>query len=350
MRRQSFPGLAVICAAMLAFSLTQVAKAATENRISGPYTHGNLSIYFVHGKSAAGPVPLTLAEALAQERVRVIETGNVNQLEIENLGDEEVFVQSGDIVKGGKQDRVLSVSLVLPPRSGRIPIASFCVEQGRWSARGREDVGKFSSADAAMPSRAAKIAMSAPEPGLREGAGNALLPSDTGSRQQRIWRSVTASQQGLNNSLGAPVASRVSGSSLQLSLESEKLKEAQEKYVKALAAAGEKDKDIVGYVIAVNGKLNSADIYPSNGLFRKMWLKQLAAGATEAIGERNGRSGAPPSIETVAAFLKAAEAGKSSARKLPANVSLQTRDSPNALVLETTRKEGAFVHRNYLAK
>ena len=64
-----------------------------------------------------------------------------------------MFIQAGDIVKGGKQDRVLTVSLLLPAKSGRVPIASFCVEQGRWSARGKEDHAKFSSAKEAMPSR-----------------------------------------------------------------------------------------------------------------------------------------------------------------------------------------------------
>ena len=75
-----------------------------------------------------------------------------------------MYVQSGDIVKGGKQDRVLMVSMVLPPNSGRLPIESFCVEQGRWQARGREDVSRFASADAALPSREAKLAMKAPKP------------------------------------------------------------------------------------------------------------------------------------------------------------------------------------------
>ena len=56
---------------------------------------------------------------------------------------------------------------------------------------------------------------------------------------------------------------------------------------KALEQAGEKDDDVVGYVFAVNGKLNSADVYPSNGLFRKMWPKLLQASVTEAIGEKN---------------------------------------------------------------
>ena len=122
-------------------------------RISGPHVHENLAIYFVHGTSAGGPVPLTLQEALAKGSVQVIETGRVNELQIENTGGEEVFIQAGDIVKGGKQDRVLTVSFLLPPNSGRVPIASFCVEQGRWSARGKEDQAKFSSASEAMPSR-----------------------------------------------------------------------------------------------------------------------------------------------------------------------------------------------------
>ena len=107
-------------------------------------------------------MPLTLAEALIKDAVRVHETGSVNELAIENLGNEEIFVQSGDIMKGGQQDRVLTVSLILPPRSGRVPIASFCVEKGRWAARGNENVRLFSSAETTLPSRKAKIAIRAP--------------------------------------------------------------------------------------------------------------------------------------------------------------------------------------------
>src|SRR5262249_14385730 len=120
-----------------------VARADSGYRITGPVLHENLAVYFVRGTSSAGAVPLTLAEALDAKAVRVSETGSVNELTIENLGDREIFVQSGDIVKGGQQDRVLSVSLVLPPRSGSISIAAFCVEQGRWSKRGNEDARQF---------------------------------------------------------------------------------------------------------------------------------------------------------------------------------------------------------------
>ena len=138
------------------------ALAQAEQRISGPHVHRNLAIYLIHGRNAADAVPLTLAEALAKGSVQVAETGQVNELKIENTGAEEVFIQAGDMVKGGRQDRVLTVSLLLPPRSGMIPIASFCVEPGRWSARGGEDPTRFASATEAMPSRQALLVMAAP--------------------------------------------------------------------------------------------------------------------------------------------------------------------------------------------
>ena len=41
---------------------------------------------------------MSLEEALAKGRVKVSETGSVNALTVENVGDDEVFVQAGDIV------------------------------------------------------------------------------------------------------------------------------------------------------------------------------------------------------------------------------------------------------------
>src|SRR5262249_23631290 len=76
--------------------------SAADYRFSGPYTHGNLTIYMIHGKTGStGKAPITLEEALQKGMVRVHETGSVNQLEVENLSGELVFIQSGDIVKGG---------------------------------------------------------------------------------------------------------------------------------------------------------------------------------------------------------------------------------------------------------
>jgi len=331
------------------------AQAPESIRLSGPVTHENLTVYFIHGRSAPGKVPLTLEEAMAKRVVQVRETGNVNQLEIENLEAEEVFIQSGDIVKGGQQDRTLMVSLLLPPKSGRIPIASFCVEEGRWSARGREDVKNFSTAAAAVPSREMKLAMKAPKPApaadpLRTpAAGVQALAAETSVRQQEVWAGVRRTQSKLADRIGASVASPQSTSSLQLALENETLIGAQRAYVNALKAAGAVDGDIIGYVFAVNGKLNSGDVYPSNGLFRKMWAKLLNASAIEAISHKDEPRGEAPTVEAVMAFLAGAERGTESERPLNAGVRLVTRDGKEAYFFETVRASG-FVHRNYLAK
>src|SRR5258707_6565192 len=106
-------------------------------RLSGPYTHKNLTTFLVHGRDLVkGKIPLTLQEALAQKKVVVYETQDVNELAIENRSNEDVYVQAGDIVKGGQQDRMLAVDLIVPPHSGKLPIAAFCVESGRWTRRG----------------------------------------------------------------------------------------------------------------------------------------------------------------------------------------------------------------------
>jgi len=163
-------------------------------------------------------------------------------------------------------------------------------------------------------------------------------------------------QDKLSGSVGTPVNAAQSASSLQLALENEKLVDLQKSYVKALKAAGESDDDIVGYVFAVNGKLNSADVYPSNGLFRKMWTKLLNASATEAISHKNESRGAAPSIDAVTAFLADAEKGKASEKSLNKSVKLDTREGEKAFFFETARASAspsapsAWVHRNYLAK
>jgi len=369
MHRRTLLALATSSLALIGLcsGVAGVAASDDETRISEPIVHENLAIYLIHGRSVPGAVPLTLDEALAKRVVKVHETGNVNELSVENLGNEEVFVQSGDIVKGGQQDRVLSVSLMLPPRSGRIPIASFCVEQGRWTARGKEDVKTFATASAVVPSREAKIAMKAPiaEPAPGAAGPSAAAPgavrelanrvrsyagSETGGRQQEVWAKVRKVQDGLSHNLGVSVNAPQSQSSLQLALENEKLRDAQSTYLAALRGAGEKDDDVVGYIFAVNGKLNSAEIYPSNGLFRKMWPKLLQASVTEAIGQKNVGGATTPNAAAAAAFLDEARQGKVSEKALPAAVRVETRDADKALYFETKRADGAWVHRSYLAK
>ena len=143
--------------------------------ISGPFTHDNLTIFLLHGKDTLSGKPLlTLQEALEQKKAVVHEPAQVNELSIENVSsDVEIYVQPGDIVKGGRQDRLIAYDLILPPKSGKVPVASFCVEAGRWAKRGGEADAYFGSSGNVANSKDLKVAaqsgMRQPERGLGQG-------------------------------------------------------------------------------------------------------------------------------------------------------------------------------------
>lgn len=314
----------------------QVSRAQTgDYRLSGPYTHRNLTIFLVHGKNLIkGKSFLTLQEALMQKKVVVYETKSVNELSIRNFSNEDVYVQSGDIVKGGQQDRMIGVDLIVPPRSGKLPISAFCVEHGRWSGRGNERAAVFSSSADAVATKEIKLA------------------AKRSNSQGGVWQSVTLAQDKLSRNVGARVNSTVSESSLQLAVENEKVQETADSYVKALSAIANRSDDVIGYVFAINGKVNSADIYGSNVLFKKLWPKLLKANAIEAIAELQKDKFKPASADSVRGFLSEAEKAKGSDKDVNARVNLLTREDDENILFETRDRAqpGAWIHRNYIKK
>lgn len=341
MFRPIFPGLQALF--RVRPSKQSQAQSIQYARLSGPAVYDNVAIYFVHDTTETVPVPLTLEEAVAGGAVSIHETGTVNQLQINNGGATEVFVQAGDLVKGGLQDRVLSADLLLPPRSGEVVLTVFCVESGRWRARGAEDVGKFSSAKSAMPSHAAKVKMRAAAPWHKESGWQA------GPTQAEIWAEVHNTQSKLAKSVGASVRACASLSSLQLSLETNELNAARAPFSEALRGAGDSSTDTVGATFMINGKIRSSDIYASNALFRKMWPKLLSAAAADAISEKDAPATVAPTLDAVQTFLRSALSLPESERRMNHHTRLATRQDDDLLYAELRRADGTWVHRNYLA-
>jgi hypothetical protein len=316
----------------------QARKTNTDNsgyKLSGPYTHKNLSIFLLHGANQIEGNILTLQEALAQKKVIVYETKNVNELAIRNVSDEDVYAQAGDIVKGGDQDRMLSMDFIVPPRSGRMPIAAFCVEHGRWSRRGNEASAVFSSSDGLVATKEMKLA------------------AKSAKSQGRVWESVKVAQDKLSENVGTRVNSSVSESSLQLSLENHKVQETAETYVRALSDILNGKNDAIGYVFAINGQINSADVYASNGLFRKLWPKLLKANAVEAIAElQRDKQFQPTTSENIEVFLAEAEDGKNNEEEITNRVKLVTRENDKQIFFETRDRKlkDGWIHRNYIKK
>jgi hypothetical protein len=309
--------------------------AISDYRLSGPYTHKNLTIFLVHGKSMVPTGKLiTLQEALETKKVIVYETKDVNELAIENVSNQDVYVQSGDIVKGGQQDRMIGVDLIVPPRSGRMPLAAFCVEHGRWSKRGEERSEVFSSAVEVATTKDLKLA------------------AKSAKSQGGVWQNVTVAQDKLSQNVMETVNVTSSPSSLPLALENKKLRQTADSYVKALAGIVNGKNDVIGYVFAINGKVNSADVYGSSDLFKRLWPKLLKGSAVEAIAELQKKEFHPASAEQAKTFLRDAEGTRGTETEVTRRVKLVTREDSKNAFFETRDDEqaGAWVHRNYIRK
>jgi hypothetical protein len=135
--------------------------------------------------------------------------------------------------------------------------------------------------------------------------------------QSEVWKKVELCQALLKGKLGTEVKAGESQSSLQLTLEHKKLLEALEGALKKLAPITEKHKDVIGYVFAINGKVNSGDVYGNAALFGKLWPKLLKATAVEAVVEREkDKKFEPVTAEAMKAFLLDAEKGKAKEKDL----------------------------------
>ena len=307
-----------------------------DKRLSGPFRYKNLTVYLVHGKDTlTGRTPLTLEEAIERKAVIVHETADVNELAIENVSaKDEVFVQAGDIVKGGQQDRVLAVDLIVPARSGRMPIDSFCVEQGRWTSRGSESRAEFNSSADYAPSKELTVA------------------AKHGKSQQEVWNQVEESQEKLSAATNSNTASAVSRSSLPLTLENQNVRRDSGEYVKTLSDAVDGKADVIGFVFAINGRINSAETYGSSALFAKLWPKLLKAASIEAVAESRGESAdlKPVAVADIESFFKTAEAPSTTeTRPVTDRVTMTTRESKTTILFEST-DDKALLHRNYIFK
>ena len=314
----------------------QTPQGKDEYRLEGPFTQGNLTVFLIHGKDRIKGQFITLQEAMVQKKVIVRETRSVNELSIENISSEEVYVQSGDIVKGGQQDRMMAVDLILPPRSGKIPISAFCVENGRWSKRGNEEVTVFNSSANVIAGRELKLA------------------AKTAESQGEVWRQVAVAQDKLSANTGTRVNGAASPTSFQLALENKQVQASADSYVKALDGIVDGKTDVIGYVFAINGKINSADVYASSALFKKLWPKLLQASAIEAVAElKRGQKFEAPKADAVRGFLDDSPKGTDEKEKdVSSRVQMVTRESKENVFFETRdrAKSDTWVHRNYIKK
>ena len=339
-----------------------VADSVTPYRLVGPVVRDNLGVYFVRGTSTGGSVPMTLDQAVSSGAAKVFDAPN-GPPTVENLSNRDLFIQSGDLLTGGLQDQVIARGLIVPPGSGRVPLEVFCVDPFRSTARLGQDSSTFTTSGALLSSRMARLSMLA-------GSAESSKPVRY-VRQLGVWWSIDGLRAALADVLGqaleppagierdgeggpngrarALLEARRSPSTtgLPLALRNEALMRAQNEYAEAFVQSGDLPGDVFGAVFAINGRIEAAEIYESNGLFRAAWPKLLRAYATAAIAAgQEGEQRAVPSVEAVQTFLAGAQPMVSGA---PVQAASDVA-ADAAVYSGTLRSDGSLVHRAYVRK
>ncbi len=193
--------------------------------------------------------------------------GEVNRLVLINNSDRPLLLLAGEIVTGGKQDRVIGTDRIVPPKSEPVDLSVFCVEPGRWVAR----TDSFSSMHGQMA-----------QPSIR-------IPAMDKKSQAEVWDNVRESNR--NAALAAPKAAlAIAGISSYAGVMQNG--EVQRK-IEDVAAPIDRDygklirqlkeQNAVGVVVAVNGRLLWADVFASGELLEDYWPKLIRSYAAEAV-------------------------------------------------------------------
>jgi len=287
--------------------------------VLAPIGHGNLAVFPVVASASHDTSEfLTLDEGLKSGEVEVTELGNirklqrpkdgvvvpprdplgdgarVNQLALVNNSKRPLLLLAGEVVTGGKQDRVIGKDRIVTPESDPIDLDVFCVEPGRWV--GTRD--KFGSGGIAQDGNGVMAA-----PSVR---GSAMADKD----QNKVWaqagraaEQVTVEAQASLPAVAGPELRRelsqttsyakvMQNDQIQAKVNSvaRPIEQEYESTIKQL-----RDRKAVGVVVAVNGEIVWADIFASTSLLEKYWPKLVRSYAAEAVVTRGKGAQVPQS-------------------------------------------------------
>jgi len=286
--------------------------AAPGYKVLEPIRHGNLTVFpVVAAKSYPTGEFMTLDEGLRSGDVIVTEAGNVqglirrhgtppvrnegaqvNRLVLVNNSKRPLLLLAGEIVSGGKQDRVIGKDRIVPPESDPVDLSVFCVEPGRWVATsehfGASEAMYGRSTGGPVKNVQPPMAMMA-QPSVR---AKAMADKD----QNQVWAEVRKQQaaETVEVSGAAPaVATELAHTSSYARLmENEEVKKQVDAVAKPIEQNYQslirqlRDRNAVGVVVAVNGRIIWADVFASTDLLEKYWPKLVRSYASEAVVTR----------------------------------------------------------------
>ena len=282
-------------------------------KVLDPIRHGNLSVFpVVAAKSYPTGEFLTLDEGLRSGEVVITEAGNVqglirrhpvmairhdgaevNRLVLVNNSKRPLLLLAGEIVSGGKQDRVIGKDRIVPAESDPIDLSVFCVEPGRWVATS-QNFGASESVYGGVVG--GPIHGAAPPPMALMAQPSVRSKAMADKNQSEVWDAVNKQKEAMTITVEATapvVATEMSQTSSYAKVnENKEVKKQVDAIAKPIEQSYEslihqlRDRNAVGVVVAVNGHIIWADIFASSDLLAKYWPKLIRSYASEAVVTR----------------------------------------------------------------
>jgi len=316
MNRRATCGLVVLALTFIVIGLAPRftrahAGEVPSYRMLSPITRGNLTIFPVVAATTHDTgMFITLDEGLRAGTVVITEVGQeqglrrrpvpyhrpdgaqVNRLELVNNSDRALILLAGEIVSGGKQDRVVGKDRIVPAQSDPVDLSVFCVEPGRWTAVSQTFGGVGTG-------RAGGSAMSAPVPMAQPSVRSKAMAE---KNQQKVWDSVAESREKLTAGVPAPPNSYPQAMASPVAKEriDSVAIPVEQSFTGVLRQL--REQKAVGVVVAIGGQIVWADIFASAPLLEKYWPKLARSYAAESLTA--SISGQKPSPSAAQAFLE----------------------------------------------
>jgi hypothetical protein len=259
----------------------------------------------------------TLDEAVERRVITITErgSGEVPAVVIRNTGALPIYISAGEVIIGGKQDRMVAYDVLIQP--GReLTVEVRCVEQGRWQGASRS----FGSAGA---------------------MGGAKARFSVQFRDQReVWGDVAAQN--------AAVGAQSPSGSYIAALKDPAVETQYGDYARVVlpSLAG---RTVVGTVIAINGKVQAIDIFASPSLFQKMKEKILKAAVLDVTGVKDA-SAPPPGKDAILSFYKTTMEAQAVDLKGYMDNRNVKRECGAAIANDSIDAEGRVIHKSLMAK